>query len=130
MLRVMKKEFCDLWFEISFVFEYIRNTLLIFWVDLWIRQNKFHYSNGSMCDVYHNSFFKKQLDCQAIESGEGRLVLNRYSVLDRKTYNRRVIAHNIDDEESPFKTFFLRQLAWYFYLKNHKLPKFVFGNRR
>lgn len=91
-------------------FEKTINTFFIFWAELWIRQNEFHWSLNSNYDGYAQSF----LSVKRAERHIDYLVA------------RRKIAHNIDDEKHPIKTFVLRQIAWFVFCRKNKYPKFVF----
>ena len=92
----------------------IKNTFWIFWAELWIRQDEFHSSLSSNSYEYAYSF----------------LSLKRKSKGTDYLLARRHIAHNVDDEKHQFKTFILRQIAWFVFCRKNKYPSFVFSSSR
>lgn len=121
MFAIIRHEFRSAWFEFSFLWkdliEYLHNTWTIIWIDLWIRQNEFHWTNDSHGYLYRNSFFSGLLRERFVVEVDFDSSLH-YSLYTSKLLARREIAHRIDDEKRPYGTFFLRQWAWFKYLRN------------
>lgn len=123
-LKILQNEIRSTKVELVFMFEYFWNTLLIIWADLWIRQNEFHWTNDSLGYLYRNSFFSSSLRERSVT--EDGVVEVKYSLFTSKLLARREISHRIDDEKHPFKTFFLRQRAWFKYRRTSVIPRYVF----
>ena len=108
---------------------YIRNTLIIFWADLWIRGDLEHWSFGNLSQICVNSFFKQQVlkEDSLINNRNGRIDgINKFeyliSVREKKQNAKRDIYCKIYNRKHPTKTFLLRQLAWYQYSKTKRMP--------